>query len=92
MQRYKARLVIRSDLQIEGFDYNEIFAPVANMTSVRCFLAVVVAKGCNLYQLDVNNAFLHGDLEEDAYVKLPLGFNCPGENKVCKLNTSLYGL
>ena len=45
IERYKARLVIRRDHQIEGFDYNKTFAPVANMTSVRCFLAVAIAKG-----------------------------------------------
>ena len=63
IQRYKAQLVIRGDHQIEGFDFNGTFAPVAKMTSVRCFLTVVVAKGWDLHQMDVNNAFLHEDLE-----------------------------
>jgi len=82
---YKARLVIRGDQQIKGFDFNETFAPVAKMMSVRCFLSMVVARGWELHQLDVNNAFLHGDLHEEVYITLPLGFRCSGPNKVCKL-------
>ena len=49
IEHYKGRLVIRRDHQIEGFDYNETFAPIAKMSSVRCFLAVAVAKGWELY-------------------------------------------
>jgi len=53
---------------------------------------VTVAKRWELHQLDVNNAFLHGDLDEEIYNKLPPGFRCNGDNKACRLKKSLYGL
>ena len=84
--------MIRGDKQVEGFDFTETFAPIAKMTSVRCFLSVAATRGWELHQMDVHNAFLHGDLEEDIYMTLPLGFKSSYGNKVCKLQKSLYGL
>ena len=57
-------------MKSEGFNYHETFAPIAKMTSLRCFLLVAVAKGWDLHQMDVYTAFIHGDLEDEVYMNL----------------------
>ncbi|KAL4022729.1 hypothetical protein IC575_016474 [Cucumis melo] len=90
-RRYKARLVAKGYSQEYGIDYEETFAHVARMTSVRSLLAVAAAKQWPLLQMDVKNAFLNGTLSEEVYMKPPPGTSSP-PHKVCLLRRALYGL
>lgn len=92
IERYKARLVVLENRQIEGVDYGETLAPVVKMTTVRSFLSVVAARNWEVHQIDVHNVFLHGDLKEEVYMTLPPGFSKRHDGKVCRLRKSLYGL
>jgi hypothetical protein len=91
LERYKARLVTRGFQQEQGRDYDETFAPVAHMTTIRTLLAVTSIREWSISQLDVKSVFLNVELREYAYMRPPPGYSVP-EGMVCHLRRSLYGL
>ncbi|KAM1503465.1 hypothetical protein ACFX15_027859 [Malus domestica] len=93
IQKNKARLVAKGYSQKPGIDFNETFAPVARLDTIRTLIALAAQKEWQLFQLDVKSAFLNGVLKEEVYVDQPQGFVIQGkEDKVYKLSKALYGL
>lgn len=92
IERFKARLVAKGYSQKEGLDCHETFSPVTKMVTIRAVIALATSRDWPLYQMDVYNAFLQGDLLEEVYMELSQGFRRQGETKVCRLLKSLYGL
>jgi hypothetical protein len=91
VSHYKARFVAKGCSQRVGFDYTETFSPVICMANLRLFLVIAAATDLELYQLDINIAFSYAHIEEDVYIRQPLGFS-HGTSKVCHLNRCLCGL
>ena len=91
-ESHKAQLITKGYNQVEGLDYFDTFPLIAKMTTIYLLLALAVVHGWHLHQMDVNNAFLHWELNEDIYMTLILGFPSPGLDKVCQLTKSLDGL
>lgn len=93
VEKYKARLVAKGFSQRAGIDYEEVFAPVARMETIRLVISLAAQQGWKIHQMVVKSAFLNGTLEEEVYVNQPLGYVVKGqEDKVLKLKKALYGL
>ena len=93
VQKNNARLVAKGCSQKLDVDFNETFAPIAKLDTIRTLIALVAKRGWKLHQLDVKSAFLNGALEEEVFVEQPQGFtNEEFPDKVYKLRNALYGL
>ena len=91
--RHKARLVAKGFLQKEGIDFDEVFAPVARIETIRLVVGLAEINSWHICQMDVKCAFLNGPLDEEVYVKQPVGFvKHDEERKVYRLHKALYGL
>jgi hypothetical protein len=93
IDRYKARLLAKWFTQTYGVDYQESFAPVTKMNTIKILLSCAANLDWELQQFDIKNSFLFGELEEEVYMEVPLGFSDKRtKGKVCKLKKALYGL
>lgn len=91
--KHKARLVAKGYVQKQGIDFEEVFAPVTRMETVRLLLALAAKNEWEVHHMDVKSAFLNGDLQEEVYVSQPEGYVKENqERKVYKLLKALYGL
>jgi hypothetical protein len=88
--RKKTRIVAQGYSQVEGLDFEEIFAPIAHHEAIRILLAFAASKGFKLYQMDWKNAFLNSVIQEDVFVRQPSGFlNLKYPNRVYKFSKAL---
>ncbi|GKV14990.1 hypothetical protein SLEP1_g25791 [Rubroshorea leprosula] len=93
VDKFKARLVAKGYKQEFGIDYQEVFAPVARMDTIRLVIALAAQNSWPIYQLDVKSAFLHGNLQEQVFIDQPPGYVKYGsEHKVYRLKKALYGV
>jgi hypothetical protein len=91
--RHKARLVAKGYVQHVSIDFDEVFALVARLESVRLMLALAAHEQWEVYDMDVKRAFLNGTLKEEVYIQQPFGFTVTrNEHKVLHLRKDLNGL
>jgi hypothetical protein len=91
--RNKARLVDKGYSKVEGLDFDETYAPVAKLESIRILLAYATYHSFKLYQMDVKSAILNGPIKEEVYVEQPPGFeDSEYPNHVYRLSKAIYGL
>lgn len=90
---YRAHVVAKGFTQVAGIDYEEMFAPVARLDSLRLLLSLAATYDWEIHQIDIKSAYLNGLLDEEIYMEQPKGFEILGkENKVCRLRKAIYGL
>ena len=93
VEKYKSQLVAKGYSQVSGIDFGDMFSHVAKVTSIRLLSSIAGTFDFEVEQMNVKTTFLHGDLEEEIYMKQPEGFAVKGRKElVCKLKKSLYGL
>nr|GEU31627.1 peroxidase 9 [Tanacetum cinerariifolium] len=90
IDKYKSRLVIKGYRQRDGLDYFDTYSPITRITSIRMVLAIAALRNLEVHQMDVNTAFLNGDLEEGIYMNQPDGFIAPGQESKDSRSTSEY--
>ena len=90
IERRKGRYCAKGYNQKPGEDFDDIYAPVARLESLRILLSISVKQNHTLRQLDIKSAFLYGDIDGEIYLELPEGYQKPG--KVWRLNKAIYGL
>jgi hypothetical protein len=93
IDKCKERLVAKGYSQKEGLDYDDTFAPIDKLNTIRVLISLATKHNWKIHQLDVKSAFPNGDLKEEVYLVQPEGFFKKGqENIVCRLRKALYGL
>ena len=92
IERYKARLVVKGYSQKARIDYDEVFAPVTRLETIRLIISLAAQNKWKIQQMDVKSAFLNGVLEKEVYIQQPSGYEVKGhKDKVLKLKKALMG-